>query len=525
MIPDRDDGAAERRARTRAAAAAGLLVVALGAAGASPFAPSPGPVAAQSRARTFYVATDGNDAHNGLAPAFAGGSKGPFRTFPRAARAVKAGDTVQIRGGTYVGYGGTWGYAADGTASDPITITAYPGETVVIDGADRTLPENPYTPLMQIYGDWYVVSDLELRSGSYAGLNIAGDHCLVRNVTCHHNRGPGIFASGRFNTIEGCRAYSNSMANEHGVLSIGWDFGISLCAGARRSTVRACTAWNNWGEGISIASGYDCTIEDCVAYDNFSVNIYICQSVGGVCRRNLSYYTAGNPLQRFASSQNCIYVGDEGKPPDSSGNRVLNNLCLGGDRCLLVSGDDFDDTLVAHNTFVNAFHRRGRSDGACVYFLAGASTGGRFVNNIVLQEDGVPVSHLEAVGVAFDHNSWSRRPVPACRGEGDVIGNPRLLKNGPTDPGSLRREWFMISVVSPVRGQATPLKEVSEDAGSRPRAARPDMGAYEFRLQTKTTFSPHVLSGGQRVRTASSRPSRAGGRNARSSPAGAKPMA
>ncbi|MGZ5425050.1 MAG: hypothetical protein ACXW2V_10795, partial [Candidatus Aminicenantales bacterium] len=94
--------------------------------------------------RIYYVATDGNDSFDGLAPARQKGSRGPFRTFNRAARAVRAGETVQIRGGKYVGYAGSWGYTSSGTQSNPITITAYPGETVIIDGADRTQPTDAY---------------------------------------------------------------------------------------------------------------------------------------------------------------------------------------------------------------------------------------------------------------------------------------------------------------------------------------------------------------------------------------------
>ncbi len=436
-------------------------------------------LASQGWSKTYYVSTGGNDSHDGLAPAYVGGSNGPFRTFQRAAYAVRAGDNVQIRGGTYE-HGGSWGYSHSGTQANPIVVTAYPGETVVVDGANHTRPSGAYSPLMQIHGDWYVISQIELRYGSYAGLNIIGDHNTVRNLYFHHNKGAGAFASGMYNTIENCRAYYNSMANRYGVMKNGWDFGISLCANARYSTVRGCTAWHNWGEGISIASGYYCTIEDCVSYDNFSVNIYLCQSLGGVVQRNLSYYTPGNPLQAYTSSQNGIYAGDEGNAPASSGNKIINNLCRGGDRCLLVSGDDLDHTLVAHNTFANAFRRVSERDGACVYFLSGASTGGRFVNNIIYQEDSFPISHYEAAGISFDHNNWSRLPVAGVRGTGDVNADPQLSRSGSVLAGELGPGWFNITDGSPARGKAVPLSQVTEDFWRAPRGSAPDMGAFNI---------------------------------------------
>lgn len=448
----------------------------------------PGPEAGLAAdGRTYYVSLSGDDSHDGLAPARAKGSRGPFRTFRRAAGAVRAGDTVLIRGGTYVGYGGSWGYSFDGTEAKPIAVAAYPGETVVIDGAGHTLPPERYTPLMQVYGDWYRISRIELRHGSYAGLNVVGDHCVVEDVTCHHNRGTGIVISGDHCTAARCRTYGNSLANEHAVMPIGWYGGMTLTAGARHSTIRECASWHNWGEGLKIASGYHCAIEDCVSYDNFNVNIYVSHSFGGVCQRNLSYFTPGNPLQAYSSSQNAIYAGDENRSPDSSGNRIVNNLCLGGDRCLLVRGDDFENALIAHNTFVNAFGRRDWQDAACVYFLAGASAGGRFVNNIVSQDGGVPISHLEAEGVAFENNNWSRAPLPGCRGPGDVIGDPKLLKTGPADPGALTPEWFRISFISPARDRAVPLEGIREDAVKRVRAGRADIGAIEAPDRPRTS--------------------------------------
>lgn len=75
---------------------------------------------------TYYVATDGSDSNSGTS------TTAPFRTIQRAMNVVVPGDNVQIRGGTYrEQIEATRG----GTATAPITVSAYPGEIPVIKGS------------------------------------------------------------------------------------------------------------------------------------------------------------------------------------------------------------------------------------------------------------------------------------------------------------------------------------------------------------------------------------------------------
>jgi len=450
----------ERRARVRAAAA-GLFLVVLCAA-------------AQSRARTFYVATDGNDSHNGLAPAREKGSRGPFRTLMRAARAVRAGDTVLIRGGTYRA-GSTW--TADGTEARPITISNYGGEPVVIDGDGFKIPGGGNDVLLQVYGDWCGVSNLEVRHSSGYGVAVHGRHCRVDNVYAHDNWGSGIYITGWHGLLVNCRASRNSLLNEKFRPHEGtWGFGISACRHPQYTTIRGCTSWDNWGEGISTFESHHITIEDCVSYNN-QQNYYISDTKYCLFRRNLSYFTPGNPIQGYVT-QNGILIGDEKRNPASSDNVFINNLVLGGERNLAAGGNQLRDCLVANNTFVDASPTAG-AESACVYFFGGCATGARFVNNIVSQQGSTAVSRLEAKGISFRRNNWSRRPVSGCRGAGDVLGDPGLLKAGPAGPGAPTVEWFRISPGSPARDRAERLGEVQEDATRTPRLGKPDIGALE----------------------------------------------
>lgn len=75
----------------------------------------------------YYVSTAGSDSNNGTSLST------PFKTIQKAASVAQAGDSVTVRGGTYRE---TVTPANSGTAANPITYQAYPGENVTISGLD-----------------------------------------------------------------------------------------------------------------------------------------------------------------------------------------------------------------------------------------------------------------------------------------------------------------------------------------------------------------------------------------------------
>ena len=93
---------------------------------------------------TYYIATNGNDAWSGTAPAYVGGTTGPWLTFTHinygGKPGLQPGDVVYVRGGIYNHTGdnlSTAIYLAGvyGTASSPVVVSNYPGETPVIFGS------------------------------------------------------------------------------------------------------------------------------------------------------------------------------------------------------------------------------------------------------------------------------------------------------------------------------------------------------------------------------------------------------
>jgi hypothetical protein len=104
-----------------------MLTVALFAATATA-SPLMGPLpAAQAVDHTIYVSRSGDDSGNRMSAA-----QRPVATITRAIRLAQPGDTIVVRGGTYVGAAG---YGAQpGRREAPIRLQNAPGERVVIKG-------------------------------------------------------------------------------------------------------------------------------------------------------------------------------------------------------------------------------------------------------------------------------------------------------------------------------------------------------------------------------------------------------
>lgn len=81
----------------------------------------------------FVDAAKGDDANDGS-------EKKPWRTVTHAAGQLKPGDTLYLRAGTF--YERPY-LRRSGTPEAPITLAAYPGETVVIDGGLREFYDDP----------------------------------------------------------------------------------------------------------------------------------------------------------------------------------------------------------------------------------------------------------------------------------------------------------------------------------------------------------------------------------------------
>jgi hypothetical protein len=126
------------------------------------------------------------------------------------------------------------------------------------------------------------------------------------------------------------------------------------------------------------------------------------------------------------------------------------------------------NVLIANNTFVNSIR------GAGVVISQAAHVNVRFENNIVEQDDALPVISA-STNVTYAANLWSKNPGSTATGPGDYVGDPRLSKSGsPFAPA-----WYQPADGSSSVDTAKPLSEVTVDYFGNLRSSIPDKGAIE----------------------------------------------
>lgn len=417
----------------------------------------------------YYVSSDGSDSNPGS-------FRQPWKTIAKAAQMLAPGDRLTIRGGTY---NEIVNFQNSGTATQRIKITAYPGETPVIDGGFVN-PE-PGGFLLSIRGSYITVSGVEVRNSAYGGVYVYGNEDVVDNVYVHHTNSVGILIShGQNSTVENSRVWRAAFSNEYGRAS-SWGSGLSAARqGVTNATIRNNTIWESWGEGISSFEANGTVIENNTVHDSYSTNIYISDSTNVLCQRNFVYMNPSSYVYGYGDNVG-IMMGDETYSPASANIKVINNIASGNHGNFWwwrgSQGGGMNNVLIAHNTFYNGSGTLGQGEGG-VTIGVGNHQNVHFENNIVQQDGSLPaIATVSQPGITYSHNLWSKTPYSAASGSGDVIGDPKLAHLGasPFVP-----EWYTLSAGSPAINQGQTITDAADDYFGDPRNGSPDIGAVEF---------------------------------------------
>ncbi|MFG2726072.1 right-handed parallel beta-helix repeat-containing protein [Streptomyces canus] len=198
---------------------------------------------------TLVVATNGSDSAPGTLAQ-------PLRTVQRAVDLAKPGDTIAVRAGTYA-LTDNITIATSGTASQPISLGAYQGERVVIDGEQLAASHTPVGGSIQraergaIHQEasYWRISDLEIVNGPYG---VYCDGCngnVFARLKTHDNYESGFQLQGASsnNQILNLDSYGNRDPRKNGESADG----LAIKEGSGTgNVVRGARLWNNVDDGF-----------------------------------------------------------------------------------------------------------------------------------------------------------------------------------------------------------------------------------------------------------------------------------
>lgn len=148
--------------------------------------------------KVFYVSKSGSDSNPGT-------MERPWLTISKAALSLDPGDTVYIREGTYAE---RVCLRKSGAPGKYITYSAYPGETVAIDGSGIDWGYD-WDSLVALSGQSYIrILGLKVNNSRWFGIGDSPDdggcsNIVISNCTTYNTRSSGIFfAFARGLTIE-----------------------------------------------------------------------------------------------------------------------------------------------------------------------------------------------------------------------------------------------------------------------------------------------------------------------------------
>ncbi len=258
----------------------------------------------------FYVATNGNDSNPGTETA-------PWRSIQHAADTVRAGSTVNVRGGVYEEL---VNIKASGNASDGyITFKSSPGETAILDATHFTPGDR--SGILTIHNQSYVrIDGFEIRNYRTAehrftplGISVtgAGSHIELLKNNVHHieQNFNGRDAPGRGGNGFGIAVYGTDAKAPITDLIIDGNQVHNLKTGSSESLVVNGNITNFRITRNVVHDNNNIGI-DVIGFERTAPDPAVDQARDGVVSGNLVYNitSKGNPAYRNDESSDGIYV-------------------------------------------------------------------------------------------------------------------------------------------------------------------------------------------------------------------------
>jgi hypothetical protein len=229
---------------------------------------------------TYYIATDGSDDNSGAIDS-------PFATFEHAIDIATAGDTIYVRGGTYV-LDGSIEIDTSGTSDDPINLWAYADESPILDFIDNPRHANPPQPrdddsiagtadalglFMAPGSDWWHIRGLTIRNVPYYGVRVYSSYNVFEQLVIHDCKAAGLELTGKegwspsHNLIVDCDSFHNFDPQTNGEDADG--FAAKFDTLGPGNVFRGLRAWNNSDDGYDFwHAPHPVLIEHCWSFNN-----------------------------------------------------------------------------------------------------------------------------------------------------------------------------------------------------------------------------------------------------------------
>lgn len=458
-----------------------LLAVAWRLAASPPSSPFGASLTLAASGNSYYIATTGSDSNPGTLAQ-------PWATLQHAAEVMQPGDTVYVRSGTYTQ---SVVLRRSGSVNQPLTFAAYPGETVILDGANTE-----YAAFQNDPND--NVSDITINGftiRNYRGFGIVfwsiNHRITLTNLTIRDNAGEGI----RFSNGDGNRVQNVLLQNNEGGFDCtpilpgdGTDTGCTNLYIADTRALDNGTQGDTGTDAFAVEKGDRILVERSIArggpgdgFDFKSNNTTLSQVVSSNTRNNFKLWGIGSTL---VNALGYDATADANLVLAAGGSYTVTNVTLanmqGYAYLVTVGGDGSGPTPVKlYNTIF--YNDNPAMGGTLVWF--GADVQLTSDNNLYYNP-----YRTDAV-VCADFPPYNGQ----CFSDTDINNGAWESHSRYADPRFVNAaaKNFRLAVDSPAIGAANQTFAPPVDLDNRARDANPDIGAYEYR--ERLWFLPFIL--------------------------------